>query len=74
MALRRLRNRSAMTSDGASLIGRITARDMTALRALLVRHQVGVFRYILRLVGNAAVAEELTNDVFLGGLAECREL
>jgi RNA polymerase sigma-70 factor, ECF subfamily len=52
-------------ADEASLIGRIAARDMSALRALLARRQVGVFRYILRLVGNAAVAEELTNEVFL---------
>src|SRR4029450_1263083 len=52
-------------ADEASLIGRIAARDMTALRALLARRQVRVFRYILRLVGNAAVAEELTNEVFL---------
>jgi len=55
-------NRAA---DEASLIERIAARDMTALRALLARRQVRVFRYILRLVGNAAVAEELTNEVFL---------
>jgi RNA polymerase sigma-70 factor (ECF subfamily) len=58
-------SRMSRAADGASLIERIAARDATALRALLARHQVGVFRYILRLVGNAAVAEELTNDVFL---------
>jgi RNA polymerase sigma-70 factor, ECF subfamily len=52
-------------ADEASLIGRIAARDMNALRALLARHQVRVFRCILRLVRNAAVAEELTNEVFL---------
>jgi len=58
-------SRMSRAADGASLIERIAARDMTALRALLARHQVGVFRYILRLVGNAAIAEELTNEVFL---------
>ena len=52
-------------ADEASLIGRIAAGDMTALRAVFARHQVRVFRFILRLVRNAAVAEELTNEVFL---------
>ena len=52
-------------ADEASLIGRIAAGDETALRALFARHQIRVFRFILRLVRNAAVAEELTNEVFL---------
>jgi RNA polymerase sigma-70 factor, ECF subfamily len=51
--------------DEASLIGRIAVRDETALRALFARHQTRVFRFILRLVRNSAVAEELTNEVFL---------
>lgn len=52
-------------ADEASLIGRIAAGDTTALRTLFARHQVRVFRFILRLVRNEAVAEELTNEVFL---------
>jgi RNA polymerase sigma-70 factor (ECF subfamily) len=52
-------------ADEASLIERIAAGDMTALRAVFARHQLRVFRFILRLVQNAAVAEELTNEVFL---------
>jgi RNA polymerase sigma-70 factor (ECF subfamily) len=52
-------------ADEASLIGRIAAGDETALRALIARHQVRVFRFILRLVRSNAVAEELTNEVFL---------
>jgi RNA polymerase sigma-70 factor, ECF subfamily len=52
-------------ADEASLIGRIAAGDSAALRALFARHQVRVFRFILRLVRNAGVAEELTNEVFL---------
>jgi RNA polymerase sigma-70 factor, ECF subfamily len=49
----------------ASLIARVAAGDATALRALFVRHETRVFRFILRLVRNTAVAEELTNEVFL---------
>ena len=52
-------------ADDASLIGRIAGGDATALRALFARHQVRVFRFILRLVRNEAVAEELANEVFL---------
>jgi RNA polymerase sigma-70 factor, ECF subfamily len=52
-------------ADEASLITRIAAGDALALRELLARHQLRVYRFILRLVQRAAVAEELTNDVFL---------
>jgi RNA polymerase sigma-70 factor (ECF subfamily) len=52
-------------TDDRHLIARIAARDQAALRALLMRHQVRVFRFIERMVRNEAVAEELTNEVFL---------
>jgi RNA polymerase sigma-70 factor (ECF subfamily) len=58
---------SAMNSaaDDRQLLERIAARDQTALRALYARHQGRVFRFVLRLVKRDAVAEELTNEVFL---------
>jgi RNA polymerase sigma-70 factor (ECF subfamily) len=52
-------------ADEASLIRRIAAGDESALRALFARHQARVFRFILRLIRNTAVSEELTNEVFL---------
>jgi RNA polymerase sigma-70 factor, ECF subfamily len=52
-------------ADDAQLIKRVATRDENALRTLFTRHQVPVFRYIVRLVRNDAVAEELTNEVFL---------
>jgi RNA polymerase sigma-70 factor (ECF subfamily) len=52
-------------TDDRQLIGRIAAHDQAALRALLMRHQTRVFRFIVRMVRNEAVAEELTNEVFL---------
>jgi RNA polymerase sigma-70 factor, ECF subfamily len=55
---------SRVTQD-AELIRRIAAGDEMALRALLAAHQTRVHRFALRLVGNAAVAEEVTNEVFL---------
>jgi len=47
------------------LIRRIVAGEEAALRALLAAHQARVYRFALRLVGNAAVAEEVMNEVFL---------
>jgi RNA polymerase sigma-70 factor (ECF subfamily) len=52
-------------TDDRQLLARIAAQDQAALRALLMRHQVRVFRFIQRMVRNEAVAEELTNEVFL---------
>ena len=52
-------------ADDRQLLERVAARDQTALRALYARHQGRVFRFVLRLVKQDAVAEELTNEVFL---------
>jgi RNA polymerase sigma-70 factor, ECF subfamily len=51
--------------DEAHLVARIAAQDQTALRMLYARHQGRVFRFLLRLVRQEAIAEELTNEVFL---------
>jgi RNA polymerase sigma-70 factor (ECF subfamily) len=47
------------------LIGRIAKGDRLAMQVLFARHQVRVYRFVLRLVGNPAVAEDLISDVFL---------
>jgi RNA polymerase sigma-70 factor, ECF subfamily len=52
------------TSDDELLRG-VAAGKTLAMQALFARHQVRVYRFILRHVGNAAIAEELTGDVFL---------
>jgi RNA polymerase sigma-70 factor, ECF subfamily len=49
-----------------ALIERIAAGDRTAMNVLYTRHNARVYRFILRFVGNGAVAEELVNEVFLG--------
>jgi RNA polymerase sigma-70 factor (ECF subfamily) len=54
-----------LAADDRQLLERIAARDQTALRALYARHQGRVFRFVLRLVRQEAIAEELTNEVFL---------
>lgn len=51
--------------DDRQLIRRIAGRDQSALKALLGRHQLRVYRFVLRIVRREAVAEEVANEVFL---------
>jgi RNA polymerase sigma-70 factor (ECF subfamily) len=53
------------SAQDAELIRRIAAGEEAALRALLAAHQTRVFRFVFRLVGNEAVAEEVMSEVFL---------
>ncbi len=52
------------TSDEV-LIGLIAGGDRDAMRLLYARHNVRVFRFLMRLVGNEATAEDLLNEVFV---------
>ena len=52
------------TSDEV-LISRIATGDKLAMQVLFSRYHVRVYRFVLRLVGNAATAEDLISDVFL---------
>jgi RNA polymerase sigma-70 factor, ECF subfamily len=49
----------------ATLIARIATGDRVAMHALFQRHKARVYRFILRLLGDAATADDLTSDVFL---------
>jgi RNA polymerase sigma-70 factor, ECF subfamily len=52
------------TSDEA-LIRLIVSGDGDAMRLLFVRHNLRVFRFLRRIVGNQATTEDLLNEVFL---------
>jgi RNA polymerase sigma-70 factor, ECF subfamily len=52
------------TSDEA-LIARIADGDRLAMKVLFARHQVRVYRFLLRIVRNDATAEDLISEVFL---------
>jgi RNA polymerase sigma-70 factor (ECF subfamily) len=52
-------------AQDAELIRRIAAGEEAALRALIAAHQTRVFRFVARLVGNEAVAEEVMSEVFM---------
>jgi RNA polymerase sigma-70 factor (ECF subfamily) len=51
--------------DDRELMRRMVARDQTAMSALYARHHVRLYRYLVRLTRNEAIAEELMNEVFL---------
>ena len=52
-------------SSDEMLIARIAAGDRLAMQTLFARHRTAVYRWLLRFVGNEAVAEDLLSDVFL---------
>ena len=52
------------TSDPA-LIAKIAAGNKIAMQVLFARHHARVYRFILRLIGIEAAAEDLTSEVFL---------
>ena len=53
------------TSSDEMLIRRIAEGDQLAMRTLFGRHRVPLYRWLLRLVGDEALADDLLSDVFL---------
>lgn len=56
---------SAKKTSDEVLLGLIASGDSDALRLLFARHNVRVFRFLRRMVGNEATAEDLLSEVFL---------
>ena len=52
------------TSD-EELIGRIASGDRLAMQVLFARHHLRVYRFVLRLMRDESVAEDLISEVFL---------
>ena len=53
------------TSSDETLIGRIASGDQLAMRTLFARHRVPIYRWLLRIVHDETLAEDLLSDVFL---------
>src|SRR5262249_56789159 len=47
------------------LIRRIANGDQFAMRTLFARHRLAIYRWLLRLVDDEALADDLLSDVFL---------
>jgi RNA polymerase sigma-70 factor, ECF subfamily len=54
----------AQASSDGMLVQRIAAGDRLAMQTLFARHRTPVYRWLLRFVGNPAVADDLLSDVF----------
>jgi RNA polymerase sigma-70 factor (ECF subfamily) len=52
------------TSDEA-LIGAIAAGDRRAMQTLYARYNVRIYRFVLRLINDSSLAEDLVSEVFL---------
>jgi RNA polymerase sigma-70 factor (ECF subfamily) len=48
-----------------SLLESVINGDEAALRVLFTRHNVRIYRFVLRLTGNRSISEEIVSDVFL---------
>ena len=53
------------TTSDEVLIGRIAKSDRLAMEELYGRYRVPVYRFVLRMVRNPTIAEDLNSDVFL---------
>jgi len=65
IAIRRENRRSVEVATDEALIGRIAAGDKVAMQVLFARHHVRVSRFMMRLVRNQALAEDLVSVTFL---------
>jgi RNA polymerase sigma-70 factor (ECF subfamily) len=59
------RRTAAQAASDETLIVRIAGGDRLAMRALFARHHVRLYRYVLRLVRDRQLAEDLVSEVFL---------
>src|SRR5262249_8402627 len=56
---------SSSSSSDESLIARIADGDQLAMRWLFARHRLPLYRWLRRLVGDEALADDLLSEVFL---------
>src|SRR4051812_21419 len=52
-------------ADDLDLVRRMASGDRTAMRVLYGRHQLKVYRFIVSILRDPALAEDVLNDVFL---------
>ena len=65
---------SGLTRDRSDevLVRAVAGGDRRAMQVLYGRHHVRVYRFVLRLTGNASLAEEIVSEVFLNVWRQAR--
>jgi RNA polymerase sigma-70 factor, ECF subfamily len=54
-----------LSASDENLLGRIAKGDRLAMQVLFARHQVRLYRFVLRFVSSQAAAEDVISEVFL---------
>jgi RNA polymerase sigma-70 factor (ECF subfamily) len=65
MKLGRPATAAGRESSDEALVAKVAAGNRLAMHALFARHYTRVYRFVLRLIGNEAVAEDVTSEAFL---------
>jgi|ERR1700674_1121790 len=65
VTLKRVPSAATNATRDETLVERIAGGDQLAMQALFARHNVRVFRFILPVVKDATLTEDLVSDVFL---------
>jgi RNA polymerase sigma-70 factor, ECF subfamily len=65
MIHQKCRPASATLLADTALVQAIASGDKTAVKLLYLRHRERIYRFVLRLTGSEATADEIVNEVFL---------
>ncbi len=65
IAARPMRSASAQATSDEDLLRAIAGGDRNAMQALYARHNVRVYRFVLRLINDTSLAEDLVSEVFI---------
>ena len=57
---------TAKDNSDEALIAKIASGSRLAMQVLFARHHARIYRFVLRLLGSKALAEDITSEVFLG--------
>jgi RNA polymerase sigma-70 factor (ECF subfamily) len=59
------RSPTAKDNSDEALIAKIASGNRLAMQVLFARHHARIYRFVLRLIGSEALAEDVTSEVFL---------